>query len=76
MTAAQRVLARLMASEGQWVAGRELFGPDVGGIRYTARIFDLRRDGWVIEKRPDPRSSVPQWRLVPQDRQLTLEDVA
>ena len=70
MTARGRVLDLLDHARGEWVTGVALAG--VGGYRFGARIHELRQDGWVIERRTDPRSAVDQYRLVPQDEQLRI----
>jgi len=67
-----RCLARLRG--GEWVSGNQLF--EVAGTRYGARLFELRQEGHVIEKRPAPRSAVPQYRIVEPDEQLRLEGIA
>jgi hypothetical protein len=68
-----RCLARLRQADGGWISGNFLF--QVGGTRYGARLFELRGEGFVIEKRPAPNGShVPEYRLV-EERQLTLDDV-
>ena len=69
-TAKQRVLARLQEAHGAWISGIAL--AEVGGYRFGGRILELRQDGHVIERRPDPRSAVHQYRLVEQTEQLEL----
>jgi len=73
VTARERVLAQLRyasvhAIDG-WESGVAL--ANVGGYRFGARIHELRQDGYVIERRTDPRSAVDQYRLVEQ-AQLAL----
>ncbi len=53
---------------GEWVSGNQLF--EVAGTRYGARLFELRQEGHVIEKRPAPHSAVPQYRIVEKPEQL------
>ena len=67
----KRVLARLRAAEGGWVRGAEL--AIVGGYRFGGRVHELRQAGHVIERRPDPKSALDQYRLVEGPRQLTLD---
>jgi hypothetical protein len=58
------VLAYLQRHAGQWVAGMELMNAEVGGIRAGARVFELRRLGYTIERRSSRRSAVDEYRLV------------
>jgi hypothetical protein len=64
------VLDRLKSADGGWVPGNAL--ADAAGWRFSARIYELRQMGHVIERRSDPRSAVDQYRLVVPDEQLTL----
>ena len=65
MTRREAVLSALSARPNQWVSGLTLVEAG-SGWRYSARIYDLRQAGYVIEERPDPekRSAVSQYRLV------------
>jgi len=48
-TRRQRVHDRLVEADGEWVCSRTLCHPQVGGRRAAARIWELRRDGLVVE---------------------------
>ena len=50
----------------EWVSGSKLVEAGVGW-RYSARLYELRQAGHVIEERPDPNSSIHQYRLVIPD---------
>lgn len=63
-TRSQLVLAYLNRYRGQWVSGIKLANEFIGGLRYGARIFDLRKEGYTIEARPSKTSSVYEYRLV------------
>ena len=52
MTRKQLILQYLKARPNQWVPGMDLFNQYVGGSRGTSRIHELRREGYVIERRP------------------------
>ena len=79
MTNRDRVLAALMAHPNQWVSGRDLVDAG-GGWRYGARVYELRKQGHVIEERPEPdsESRVGQYRIVVEPEQTSLfgKDVA
>ena len=69
----KRVLAVLLASQGDWVRGNALF--QAGGTRFGARLWELDHDyGYRHEKRHDPTSALPLYRLYRPDEQLTLLD--
>lgn len=74
MTARKRILALLRAAEGGWVSGNRLV--EAGGIRYSARIYELRHeDGFDIQRRTAPNGSPVDWyRLAAEPGQLTLLD--
>jgi hypothetical protein len=56
------VFDEFAASGFGWVHGNDLLR--AAGTRYSARLYDLKHDhGWDHEKRPDPRSSVPWYRI-------------
>lgn len=63
-TQADRVLELLREAGGSWVRGAELLHPAVGGSRFGARILELRKRGYNIERRSDPKSAIHQYRLV------------
>jgi hypothetical protein len=48
-----------------WLSGNTLVAAGAG-YRFSARIYELRQAGHVIEERPDPsgRSAVHEYRLV------------
>ena len=65
MTRREIVLSVLREHANQWVSGKTLV--DAGsGWRYSARIYELRKAGHVIEERPDPehRSAIHEYKLV------------
>lgn len=64
LTRRDLVLAYLQRHANRWVAGMELMNDEVGGIRAGARIFELKRLGYAIERRSSARSSVDEYRLV------------
>lgn len=68
MTRREATLAALSARPNAWVSGLTLVEAG-SGWRYSARIWELRQAGHVIEERPDPekRSAVHQYRLVLQE---------
>lgn len=68
MTRRSIVLETLGAHPNQWVSGLTLVEAG-SGWRYSARIYELRKAGHVIEERPDPsgRSAVHQYRLVVEE---------
>ena len=65
MTRRSATLAALSARPNTWVSGLTLVEAG-SGWRYSARIWELRKQGFVIEERADPekRSAVHQYRLV------------
>lgn len=67
-TNADRVLGLLTEAGGAWVRGAELLHPAVGGSRFGARILELRKRGYNIERRSDPKSALHQYRLVSDKR--------
>lgn len=69
---ARKVLEVFVASNYGWVRGGRLV--EVGGTRFGARLFELKEFGYAHEKRHDPTSAQPMYRLYPVDRQLTLEE--
>lgn len=71
---ARRVLNVLLAANYGWVRGNALF--EAGGTRFGARLFELEHDfGHRHEKRHDPTSALPMYRLLPpaEPEQLRLE---
>jgi len=49
----RRILKALLAVGGAGATTRELAQPDVGGIRLSARVFELRELGFRIEVRQE-----------------------
>lgn len=49
--AALRVLSYLQFHHGCWCSNVELCQKDIGGMRATGRMSELRAEGWDIEKR-------------------------
>lgn len=74
MTPRQRaILAVFVAADFGWVRGNTLF--EAGGLRFGARLYELdRKHGYRHEKRHDPTSALPLYRLYRPDEQLTLLD--
>lgn len=72
------MLAVLRDHSGEWVDGMDLMNAAVGGTRAGGRIEELRKAGWNIESRPDPRPYIAPWqyRLIERPVQLTLESAA
>jgi hypothetical protein len=72
--ATRRALHQLLSKE--WVSGNELF--QVAGTRYSARLDELKPDGYRWEKRWIKGSAVPLYHLLsPEPEQQTLRlDVA
>jgi len=69
-----RALALLRSVDGGWLSGNRL--AEVAGYRYGGRLYELRQEGHVIERRPAPNGShVPDYRLV-ENEQLRLDQVA
>ena len=75
MTRKEAVLRYLQAHANHWTPGMELMNAEVGGTRAGGRIHELRKEGWVIERRLSKRSAVHEYRLV-DERQQTLGLVA
>lgn len=48
MTARDRILKALRVAGGRGATTSELCQPDVGGVRFGARIKELRDDGYAI----------------------------
>ena len=68
MTKREIAYAVLRERANEWVSGNLLVEAGVGW-RYSARLYELRQAGHVIEERPDPtgRSAVHEYRLVIPD---------
>ena len=68
MTKRQIAYTVLREHVNEWISGNDLVAAGVGW-RYSARLYELRQAGHVIEERPDPegRTSVHQYRLVIPD---------
>lgn len=66
MTRKDSILRILRERRGEWVDGAEFIGVETGGIRYGARIEELRQEGHKIESQrsPNPRKAVWQYRIV------------
>lgn len=64
MTRREVVYTVLRENANQWVSGNALVEAG-SGWRFSARIYELRRAGHVIEERPDPtgRSRTHEYRL-------------
>lgn len=64
-TRAEQVYDRLAASLGEWVPGMEIMNAQCGGSRGGGRIYELRKEGFSIDTRPDPDPMVSpsQYRL-------------
>jgi hypothetical protein len=58
-TQKEKIVALL--SDGRWHSTIELHAIC---WRYGARLWDLRRDGYVFEKRRTPDPRIEEWRLV------------
>lgn len=63
-TRKELVLDYLQERAYQWVPGMELMNQYVGGTRAGARIFELRQEGYAIERRTSSRSAVDEYRYV------------
>ena len=57
----QRDAVQRLLSDGRWHAHHELAA--VGGVRYSARLLELRRLGYEIESRELPRGSGKVYRM-------------
>ena len=78
MTRREIAYTVLREHANEWVSGSALVEAGVGW-RYSARLYELRQAGHVIEERPDPNSSIHQYRLVIPDvapGQITWLDAA
>jgi hypothetical protein len=80
MTKREIAFTVLRERANEWVSGSALVEAGVGW-RYSARLFELRQAGHVIEERPDPtgKSAVHEYRLVIPDvapGQVALWDAA
>lgn len=67
LTRKEATLSYLSKREGQWVPGLELMNERVGGLRAGARIYELRKEGYQIDKRPSKTSDVDEYRLSGKD---------
>ena len=68
MTKREVVYTVLRNRANEWISGKLLV--DAGsGWRYSARIYELRQAGHVIEERADPTgaSSIHEYRMVVAD---------
>jgi hypothetical protein len=59
-TARDRCLATMLPLD--WVSWRTLRW--IGGVRYSARLLELKRLGYKIEDRPDPSGDGKNYRLL------------
>lgn len=50
-----------LLKDGQWHLWREL--KKIGGVRYSARILELKREGYRIESRPSGDSEGKSYRM-------------
>ena len=66
MTRREIAYTVLREHANEWVSGSQLVEAGVGW-RYSARLYELRKAGHVIEERPDPNSAIHQYRLVLPD---------
>lgn len=46
-----RALQEAQTQGSGWVCGRSLAHAKCGGWRYTARLHEIRAEGWQVEKR-------------------------
>lgn len=53
----RRVLKALQAAGGRGCTTHELGQPDVGGFRFSARLYELRQDGYQITETRERRGS-------------------
>lgn len=74
MTRHSVVYEVLRAHANDWVSGNLLVEAG-SGWRYSARIYELRKAGHVIEERPSKVSAVHDYRLV-LGEPLSLWDAA
>lgn len=56
-----RIIKALTDAQGQWVGGSTVMA--VGGSRFSARIEELREEGYVIEGRRNDRYALWDYRL-------------
>lgn len=59
-TAKERILEALKIGPKTAV---ELSNPEIGGLRYTARIHELREEGWIIRSEPISGKTYLRYRL-------------
>lgn len=68
---AARCLQRLRQAGGSWVSGNEL--AEAVGWRYSARLYELRAEGFTIERRSSRNgSAVDDYRIVEPAEQLRI----
>jgi hypothetical protein len=70
---AQRVLAALQEAGKYGRATNQLCQPDVGGVRFGARILDLRRAGYLIREERI-RTGQSRYVLDPQEEEPIVLD--
>lgn len=66
---AQKALNALRAGHG-WISGNEL--AEAVGWRYSARLYELRAMGYVIERRSVRGRPVDDYRIVEKPEQLSI----
>lgn len=72
---AKRALLLLRAADQGWVSGNRL--AEVAGYRFGGRLFELRQEGYTIERRSAPNgNAVDEYRLIEKPVQQSLELVA
>jgi hypothetical protein len=70
----QQERVKIMLTQG-WVCGIQFLDASPRVLRYTSRIFELRRDGYQIERRPcrhpwhHHSAQMWEWRIVAQPGQ-------
>ncbi len=69
--AARRVLAYLQAHE--WATNGEL--AQIGGLRFGGRLWELRRDGWVIEDQRPVSGGTWRYRLIGRKDDVSAREV-
>jgi hypothetical protein len=80
LTLTQKVilLRLLLGAKGRWIPLPEILS--LGLAQYSARIFELRRDGYVIENRTEhdaASGAIHSWfRLVAEPEKATPKNVA
>ena len=68
---ARRALYVLRAADGAWLSGNRI--AEVAGFRFGARLFELRAEGYTIERRSAPNgNATDEYRLVEKPEQLEL----